>query len=211
MTRSKYRRRFKEVAHVMVDGKVENVSLRDRLIDLSEQQIENTGHEPLSLRALASAAGVAPSAPYRHFAGRTALLQCLAERGFGKLLVIYTRASKIDDSSAKRLAFAVRGFIKFARAQPNLFRLMFSPDILRLVGSNSAAITSFEIFQTLVAQNTSTSRQSSPRLITTLSLWSAMHGAALLDLDGHFSRAAGGTLTIDDIIGDIIARFQLPR
>ena len=84
-----------------------------------------TGEEEPSLRAVARAAGVSAMAPYRHFADKADLLAAVAGHGFEALADVLIAA---DDKPLARDALFAQGmaFVDFARANPALFRLMFS-------------------------------------------------------------------------------------
>ncbi|MEO0033350.1 MAG: hypothetical protein RIS94_3108 [Pseudomonadota bacterium] len=181
-------------------------SLRARLIDLAEREIETIGHEALSLRALAAAAGVAPSAPYRHFRDRADLLVALAERGFAILAESHLAAAQANEPPARRLEIAVWNFIAFARAHPALFRLMFTSDALRGTPEIDRAGQSFTIFEAMVAATRL--GQDGRAQLHSLSLWSALHGVALLELDGRFERFNDVGIATDAIIADLIDRFR---
>src|SRR5690349_14111931 len=59
--------------------------LRQALIQSALQLLRDEGPEALTLRAVARAAGVSQTAPYRHFADRRALVGAVAEDGFRRL------------------------------------------------------------------------------------------------------------------------------
>ncbi|WP_176256835.1 TetR/AcrR family transcriptional regulator [Derxia lacustris] len=101
-------------------------SLRDTLVQAALAVIERDGHEALSLRELAQAAGVSSAAPYRHFADRAAVLAAVACAGYEDLRrdCEAVAADPALDPPARLRALA-RAFIAFSRLRPGLFRLMF--------------------------------------------------------------------------------------
>lgn len=56
--------------------------LREELIRRGLEALEREGAEALSLRALAEAAGVSKTAPYRHFKDKDLFLGALADEGY---------------------------------------------------------------------------------------------------------------------------------
>jgi len=60
-------------------------NLRAALLAAAEQTLSQEGAGELSLRELARQVGVSHAAPRRHFAGKQALLDALAEDGFERL------------------------------------------------------------------------------------------------------------------------------
>src|SRR5688500_16694219 len=59
--------------------------LRRALLDAALPLVRDGGPEALTLRAVARAAGVSQTAPYRHFADRAALVAAVADEGFERL------------------------------------------------------------------------------------------------------------------------------
>jgi AcrR family transcriptional regulator len=79
--------------------------------------IENEGLAGLSVREAARRAGVSHNAPYRHFADRDALLDGLAQEGIEQL------EKTLAGLTGRELGQA---YVRFARAHPQRFRLMFA-------------------------------------------------------------------------------------
>jgi len=98
--------------------------LRETLIVEALRMLEAGSEEP-TLRAVARAAGVSAMAPYRHFPDKAGLMAAVANRGFEMLRDMLAVA---DDKPDPRDALFAQGmaFIEFARANPALFRLMYS-------------------------------------------------------------------------------------
>src|SRR5215211_6045080 len=67
--------------------------LRRALLDAALALLRASGLDALTLRAVARAAGVSQTAPYRHFADRAALLAGVAEDGFRRLHARLVRAA----------------------------------------------------------------------------------------------------------------------
>lgn len=99
-------------------------ALRDSLIAAALAILEADNGEP-SLRAVARAAGVSAMAPYRHFPDKAGLLAAVADHGFETLRVALT-AADADPEPSEALFAQGMAYIDFARANPALFRLMYS-------------------------------------------------------------------------------------
>jgi AcrR family transcriptional regulator len=70
---------------VNVDRPYHHGSLRSALVSAGMAVVETDGPDALSLRDLARSLGVSPTAPYRHFEDRRALLIAIAAEGFKEL------------------------------------------------------------------------------------------------------------------------------
>ena len=100
-------------------------NLRAALLESAEQTLNEGGE--LSLRELARQVGVSHAAPRRHFAGKQALLDALAEDGFERLGDDLRSALAAADPSfdARLLAFG-RAYVRFATEHAALLELMFA-------------------------------------------------------------------------------------
>jgi AcrR family transcriptional regulator len=91
--------------------------LRTAVLSAAWKMIEKEGVEGLSVREAARRAGVSHNAPYRHFAGRDALIAALVAEGFDEL------KKALENRAGRELGEA---YVTFALAQPQRFRLMFA-------------------------------------------------------------------------------------
>jgi AcrR family transcriptional regulator len=99
-------------------------NLRAALLESAEQTLNEGGE--LSLRELARQVGVSHAAPRRHFAGKQALLDALAEDGFERLGDELRAAMEpAEGFDARLLAFA-RAYVRFATEHAALLELMFA-------------------------------------------------------------------------------------
>ena len=161
--------------------------LRGALISEAIAQVEAVGMEHLSLRSVAHAVGVSPSAAYHHFADKDALIAAVALEGVERLnismalaMARYPRgkaASALDRANAAGLSY-----ITFAIEHPNLFRIAFSGHCPRPPEREKNPLI-VELFDDLVATGTLPAelREGSEEV-----MWSAVHGMATLVLEGMF-------------------------
>jgi AcrR family transcriptional regulator len=102
-------------------------NLRAVLLDAAERSIEELGVEQLSLRELARTAGVSHAAPRSHFSDRQALLDALAERGFGRLAAgMRAAAGEPGLRFEVRLRATGAAYVAFASSNPALLELMYA-------------------------------------------------------------------------------------
>jgi len=116
--------------------------LRKTLLEACCAHIAEHGTEGLSLRALAREAGVSATAPYRHFDSRQSLLAALATEGFEELADSMD-SEELEGDSVRALFEMGRAYVRYARANPVKYQLMFG-----------GAIGDFSAFESLfVAAN----------------------------------------------------------
>ena len=110
--------------------------LRRALVAAGVEMARRGGPEAVVLREATRRAGVAPSAAYRHFADRRALLDAVCSAALAELagameaeLAGLPRDVEPDGGPAvarARFGAVGRGYLRFAREEPGLFRTAFS-------------------------------------------------------------------------------------
>jgi AcrR family transcriptional regulator len=99
-------------------------NLRAALLESAEQTLNEGGE--LSLRELARQVGVSHAAPRRHFAGKQALIDALAEDGFERLGDELRGAMAPAEGFDERLLAFARAYVHFATEHAALLELMFA-------------------------------------------------------------------------------------
>ncbi|MEM7220739.1 MAG: TetR/AcrR family transcriptional regulator [Pseudomonadota bacterium] len=168
--------------------------LAGELMQHAVRHIAAEGTESLSLRALARAAGVSQSAPYRHFPSKRCLLAALATEGFGRLeRQIGTALAGHDDLEARFLAMGT-AYVQFAVANPTHYHLMFGAvlgdfsDYDMLV---EAATRCFARVTALQEEIVATHRlEADPDQLAGV-IWAGVHGTASLLLNMTRPAVAG--------------------
>ena len=162
--------------------------LRRVLLVQAAALLEEVGSENLSIRELARRAGVSPRAPYQHFEDREALLSALAADGFKE----FGDALAAADTAASRgraIEEQAVAYVRFARAAPAMFRLMFGPRRVQPEGDLAAAkAAAFAVLQNRVERIAA--RDEDTRALA-VGLWSFAHGFAVLLLDGRVREELG--------------------
>ena len=93
------------------------------MIDAGLTEVEEKGLEFFSLRFIAARVGVSHTAPKNHFDG---LLTAIATVGYERHAAEMLRDVENQPQGMVRLIAAGNGYVRFARDQPELFKLMFS-------------------------------------------------------------------------------------
>lgn len=148
--------------------------LRAALLDAADTLLDQGGDGAVSLREVARMAGVSPTAAYRHFADKEALLAALAARHFAEFGAAL---------GGRPLAEMGPAYLRFALARPGRFRLMFGPLLQRSRQHPALAQASDAALAGLYA--------AAPSPDAALRAWGMVHGLAHLMLDGALPAEEG--------------------
>jgi AcrR family transcriptional regulator len=174
-------------------------ALAEAMIEQALEAVRAQGAENVSLRAIAHALGVSPSAAYNHFADKEALLRVVEFRALNNLNERMTQALAAhpgDDDDAVRSRFASlgRAYLSFALDEPQLFRLAFGP----LCASDHRNPGESPPYAKLVASLDELQARGllkpDVREGLDLTLWGATHGVASLIVEGLLPPEAGDAL-----------------
>ncbi|KQO56593.1 MULTISPECIES: TetR/AcrR family transcriptional regulator [unclassified Methylobacterium] len=170
----------------------------------AERILVERGVAEVGLREVARALGVSHTAPYRHFASREALLAEIAAGGFQRLGAMYDPASAPEDPTARVTAIG-HMYLRFALAEPAVFRLMMGKDLAKpqYVDLKAAADEVFAIVHTaLLAAGVP-----EPAVKEALVMWSMVHGIAVLLLDDRIEEH-GGVVDPFEVVTNFTTTFM---
>jgi AcrR family transcriptional regulator len=169
--------------------------LRRSLLDAALGLVASDGVQGFTLREAARAANVSHNAPYRHFPSRTHMLIELAIEGQGLLLNALKAAVARTADNRDRIVRLGIAYMEFAIAHTAHFRVMFSSDVARNRTEDLTAAQSvtFEFFESeiLACEQAGLIRKGVVQQHALVG-WSALHGAAMLVLDGVLDNTAVG-------------------
>ena len=154
--------------------------LRAACVRAALELLEEGGSAELSLRAVARRAGVAASAPYRHYADRDALLSAVAAVGYRELAEFLTAAHPAPTTPGDLAAVAV-AYVQFALRRPALFRVMFGEPCDRDSAERVAATEAISAYVAAIVRQAFPGAD--PEALAT-AIWALVHGLAFLHLDG---------------------------
>ncbi|MDG3042071.1 TetR/AcrR family transcriptional regulator [Roseicyclus marinus] len=170
--------------------------LKPALIAAGLDLLEETGLESLSLRAIAARVGVSHTAPKNHFDGLRGLLTAIAAEGFRRHAAEMRHGVEDHPPGKPRLQAACDGYLRFALAHPELFRLMFSKTLCNHddPALRAAASGSYEVLRGIAAglDWDKADAPGAPQR-TEWMLWSIVHGYAMLLIEGQIPRAPDGS------------------
>src|SRR5580692_4216739 len=159
----------------------------DALLNSAADILENEGPDALSVRRIATAAGVAPMGVYNHFASKNGIIDALFIQGFERLRQALDTISDIQDPY-EALREGGRRYRALAQAHPMVYRLMFLQAVPGFEPSDHALEVATGAFAALVAavQRAITAGviADAPPNETAQLIWASHHGWVSLELMG---------------------------
>jgi AcrR family transcriptional regulator len=201
-------------------GTYHHGDLRRVLLDAAVRVVDRDGVGGLSLHALARKAGVSSGAPYHHFDSREQLLAAIALEGYQLLAEAMKRAVAEAEAAGDTTALAHlrglgRGYVRFALEHPGHFRIMFRPELKQQLRDQRepAVDEAFTMLKTAIArcQQEGSIPPGDPNPLVLLA-WSAVHGAAVLWIDGPLAQetlvdgAEGLATAVSDTLAGLLRR-----
>jgi AcrR family transcriptional regulator len=146
--------------------------------------IARDGHEHVSLRAIAAAAGVSHVAVVHHFASREGVLAAVAADVFRELTA---GVAEVAGAAPPRRAFRAVGehYLRWALAHPALYRLAFGSGAWRTTEHAGLRAGAAQLLAAIAGEIRELGDAPEAAIDRALFAWSAAHGAALLLLDNR--------------------------
>ncbi|MEN3747690.1 TetR/AcrR family transcriptional regulator [Sphingomonas sp. HF-S3] len=162
--------------------------LRSALIEAGLKLLADRSADELGLREAARSVGVSATAVYRHFPDKGAFLAALAAEGLRQLGAAQRDAAERVGGGSAGFAATGAAYVRFAIANPALFRLAFSASGVQdasclAPGGGEAPSNDAALLLRDHSRNLSTDQAASRQIA--LRAWALVHGLALLILDGQ--------------------------
>lgn len=158
--------------------------LRQSLIAEGLRILGEREADSLSLRELARAVGVSATSVYRHFPDKEALMTALALEGLAQLGAAQRKASEEVGGGTEGFKQTGRAYVRFALANPALFRLIFASPALS-PGRVGGAIDSEASSLLQANAAAAAARGGGEQAVHAVQAWALVHGLAMLMLDGQ--------------------------
>jgi AcrR family transcriptional regulator len=185
--------------------------LKNALIKTGVEILAKDGVSGLSLRKVASRAGVSHAAPYSHFADKQALIAAISTEGFRQL---YDRVNMVVEQyktkPSRQLVEVAWAYVQFALDDRDRFKVMFSgvlekerdyPEFVAEAQKN------FQLVKMIVEANQAAGvLRSGPSDLVAMSAWGIIHGFIMLLLEGQISHTVLEQMSLRELV-----EFQLEQ
>ena len=183
--------------------------LREALIAATRELLIEHGPDGFTLADACRRAGVTTAAPYKHFRDKQEILEEIVARGFEELTAANAKAvAEGGPGTIAGITAMGISYLEFAVAQPAVFRLMFGhkSEIRKVKQVDETGNQCLKHVIEQVACLQPQARTHRRRRGDCLRLWTFVHGASSLELDGDYERVARG-LDVHDLIADVTPKL----
>jgi AcrR family transcriptional regulator len=178
-------------------GTYRHGDLRRALVQAGVALARSGGPEAVTLREATRRAGVAPNAAYRHFSSQQDLLHAVRSAALSAIAVAMEQELSRIEADLSLAGFAKAslravgiGYLRFAFTEPGLFRTAFGtgpqPDrALTIEQAGGSGLTPFQLLSLALDRMEAANVLPAERRDGAEYLaWSAVHGLAMLVIDG---------------------------
>ena len=166
-------------------------AMRERLCEAAARIFVAEGEAALSMRRLAAEVGCSPMAPYRHFADKEALIAAMRAAAFDRLA---DALDSVANGGRHRAADIGEAYVRFARANPAAYKLMFDlaqPDEAAYPALAAAAARAREAMSGYVRELVDAGVLAGDPVALGYVFWATIHGLVVLDLAGRLPAEPG--------------------
>ena len=172
-------------------GRTPSADVERELLAAAEAVLVREGPGGLTVRAVATEAGIAPMGVYNRLGGKDGLVDALLIRGFDRLRAACD-ATRGPDATA-RFFDAGRRYREFALANPHFYAIMFEDAIPHEFDNPEVGEHATAAFEALVriVENSAEAGVIAAADPTDVAqqIWSTLHGAVALELKGLIQTA----------------------
>ncbi len=183
-------------------------NLREAAIAAALEILARDGVAGLSLRALAKATGVTPTAFYEsHFGDKDELLAAVAETGFQRLALQMAEDATGVPSTQERIERLAVSYIRFATQNKPLFQLMFGRELSDMKRFPTLAMTAGKSYSLISAALSKREQGGEDARFLTVAIWSLCHGLTTLVVDEKLKPEQFGVDTTEAFVKKTIGLF----
>jgi AcrR family transcriptional regulator len=159
--------------------------LSTALVEAGLRLLADRTVDDVSLREVARTVGVSATSVYRHFPDKDAFLRALARAGLDRLAHAQREASDAAGGGGAGFAATGRAYVRFALANPALFRMIFASPPKDPRSDASSEPAAMALLRANAAASVADGAGSAAARVGAARAWSLVHGLAMLMLDGQ--------------------------
>lgn len=188
--------------------------LKNALIQAGVEILAKEGVSGLSLRKVASHAGVSHSAPYSHFKDKQSLIAAITTESFRQLYDELRNAiAPFSNDPKRQLAEGAVAYAQFALDHTDMFKIMFS-GVLEKEKEYPAYVeatrqTFGQVVEVIKACQDAGVLRPAPPEVMAVSIWGQVHGIVSLALEGQISHMVLDRHSVRELVSLAIEHFTI--
>lgn len=187
----------------------EGARLRLDLLDAAAELMARHGSvDKVSVRAVAAAVGVSPTAVYRHFDNHADLLWAAVNHCFEEFAAAMLDARASTDDVYDQLLRAGEAYVRFATEQTGKYRVMFSNRVELPPREGPVGVYAFDHLVDLIASILHDRRDPRDPTFVAVQVWTWIHG--IVDLIGNHAEFEAWP-EIEQLLTELRERLDLVR
>jgi AcrR family transcriptional regulator len=179
--------------------------LKNALIKAGVEILAKEGIGKLSLRKVALKASVSHTAPYSHFSDKQSLIAAISTEGFQRLSKALDSAIKPHAGNPKKqLIEGAQAYVKFALANKDIFKIMFSSALEKEKEYPAFVEVSQKTFHQVVeiveaCQEAGIIKSGEADVLAVI-IWGQVHGIIALAIEGQISHTVLEKKSLQEIV-----------
>jgi AcrR family transcriptional regulator len=188
----------------------QGASRRGEILEAAKRLFIEEGFPQATMRRIAAAVGVSPTALYLHFSDKEAILQAIADDFFDELLVELHNSEGKETTPLAKLRAGMCAYVKFALKRIDEYRLTFQVRHAKVMlpphEIPDHGDLPFEVLESAVQRllDDGVFRPGDP-LVISESIWCALHGLTAVLMD-HKEQAQSAQDALMNSVIDMILR-----
>jgi AcrR family transcriptional regulator len=189
----------------MPEKKYHHGDLKNALIEAGAQILSKEGVNGLSLRKVASKAGVSHAAPYAHFPDKQTLIAAISTEGYRMLYArIEAAVRRSGGDPLRELVEAAWAYVSFAISDPAHFKVTISGVVEKEKDYPAFVEMSKKTFGLVVRIvgdcQAAGILKPGPADVSAVSVWSIVHGIATLLIEDQISHTVLDRMTVRELL-----------
>jgi AcrR family transcriptional regulator len=182
--------------------------LRQKLLDKAKEIFLNEGIKSVTVRRISKELNVSPMAFYHYFKDLKVFIQELSISFILDLEEISKKAVSSNLSGYPKLYRLGYEYVKYALDHPKQFLLMFKPEYGSVIKFEWSTTPLYKVLMATVIEICPKNTSPQDLQIAALSVWSLVHGLAMLLVDGPFYEMQKQPQMLEQIIKKVLENID---
>ena len=188
------------------------LSLRDKILDISRGLLLNNGYYSISMRKIASQVGVSATSIYLHFESKEHLVHTLIEEAIEELSTALEKSTENKTSTIEKFHALIEAYMDFGITNPEKYEVIYmvkSDAMGRYPKEKFRKVRKgFTLLESIIREGVSDGVMDvEDPMMAAYIIWAQMHGVISVILNQRLDSRIEGTRFIEESAEQIIQGF----